>query len=190
MVISVSKDQRNNVLKAMSFYDFDTFSCLDGNEFKIKLKKEIGKTRYCDVVYEKFDKKIKKDYERNEKLLLKALLSVFRYYNEKVYIVRYDDTWLHNKRIAYKLHRLFEQNSIRDEVDSIQTNDIEIIEAICKSILKGNTSAYFVLSQNRIFIAPTDHMDFFVVGEHDFIKPLRKIIMSLSKDNIFSLSKR
>lgn len=171
------------LLDKLSFYDFDGFDCVSGEEIVIELKNILGKTRYCDVVYYGFNRVVKKEYTVRQNILLKTLLSLFSSWKESIYIVKYDEQWINNKRISKKLNKLFFENEIGEETAAIQTDDMNLVELTCKSIFKGNTCAFFALPDAGIIITPTDHMDIFIAGRENVEDIVRKILKNSVKNN-------
>lgn len=189
MINKLTERERDNLLCKMSFYDFNSFMCLNGEELIINLKNSLGNTRYCDVMYYKYNFAIRKEYAKREKVLLMALLSIFKYYDERVSIINYEDEWIKNKKISFSLNKILLENSI-GKTDALQTNDLGLIEKICRSILKGNTSAFLVLEKSEIIIFPTDHMDVFIASRYKIDKAIREAIKKSTKYNYCIIRKQ
>lgn len=183
MLKKLYNQEKNMLLNKMSFYNFGSFNCIFGEEIIIELKKILGKARYCDVVYYRFNKSIRKEYNVREKALLNVLSSLFHYFKENIVIVKYDEQWLNNKKVSKKLNKLLFQDGIGQEIAAIQTEDIDFAKLIGKSILKGNTFAFFVLLEAKLIITPTDHMDIFIASPENIKALIRRILKESVKNN-------
>ena len=190
MLKIVTKQEKEELFKAMSFYDFNTFSNLEGEEIVIKLKRKLGNKRYCDLVYNGFEKSAKKEYARKENLLLKIIFSILSLFNDDIYAVRYEEEWLRSKSISRKLNSIFSEICIKEDVNVVQINNIDTALIFCQSILKGNTHAYLLLKNTKLFIAPTDHLDIFLAGYENGLSAIKDLLNKSSNSDYFLISKR
>lgn len=165
MIEKISKDEKEQVIKNLSFFDFKTYSLKSGKGIIIELDNNSDSVRYCDVQHSNYDKNVLKKYLKKERELVKIPKYFAELLNDEILIYKEREKWITNKRIAPKMNEMLKNAGVSENDCMLKISTADELKIFTKSILRYNTFASYIFPAKRVVVAPTDHMDVFVFSE-------------------------
>lgn len=186
----MEKISYKNILKIidkMDFYNFEDLQSLNGVEIQIKFLDDNNIVTYNDVdTYDKCQKA-----KNNEENIIGLLKSIFDLTRDKEYIVlKYNERWIVNKKKTKKLYKILRNQNIKNKSTvAVRVEKYsEESKLFINSILKYNTFAIFILEEEQMIIAVSDHMDVFVCCREEIVIEKIKKQVNYKWNGIFKVS--
>lgn len=163
--------------KELSFYDFISHESSKG-EIQVKFREDITLTRFLDIEFGGN----KDDFLEQAALLKKLFKSILNFYKtQEIILCKYNYRWVTNIEENLEMYNLFKTRKIRINFSGgFVVRNPKIIEQFFDANLKSCTFTYFIIPNEKIIIAPTDHMDMFIMSENS--KELKRILMNLKEE--------
>lgn len=158
----ISYSKLEEIKNELTFYDFDNLNSI-GCQIIIQFKDDVIITRYGDL---EFGGSIQ-EFESQTLMLANFIMEIIKYFDSNsVIAAKYESSWIKNKNESQRLTRLFKDNNIRTNFSgALKITDIEIIKDFIYSNFKYNSFTYFIFSENKIILIPSDHLDIFIASD-------------------------
>lgn len=143
----------------LRFYDFHTMNSISGYDAVVRYKCP-NPSRFGDVVIGNCSLET---YEKLETVIMSFFIKGVQLLSEQIcYIIKYDKSWVVDKRLCVSLATLLSNKQITDAYSGICVEkESKVIELFAKSCFRYNSFVQFAFPETQLIITPTDHLDIF-----------------------------
>lgn len=154
--------EETRMRSALSFYDFQEMSSINGMDVVVRYKKP-NLLRFGDVAMGNCSLG---SYYQLEETIASFFFGVLRFLSDKIcYIVKYNDKWVVDSDPCTALASLLDRKQVKNAYNCIRTEKTSgIVELFASSCFRYNSFVQFIFPEMPIIISPTDHLDIFFSG--------------------------
>ncbi len=171
-----------NISNFFNYYDFENLESL-GEEIIIEVKKPV---RYSEV-----NDSAEYDFKEQTTNIQKIILLLIQMeLDNKVYIRKYEDYWVHKEFLKSEKWSEFKINNDFSGVYEIE--ELSEVKSLIEGNLKYESFVQFLIPNKQLIITPTDHMDIFChsVNSSILLRNLERIFKTTNLGDYFIVKRK